>query len=106
VGATIMGSRFPSANKAFKSDKRAHQSMQARPAGRACSLTLADRTDRSLMLAWLAAIRPIAAVAHQFAPAFQAPLALRLSRSVRTDKSASANSQAAALGGLAAQQRR
>ena len=58
------------------------------------------------MLAWLAAIRPIAAVAHQFAPAFQAPLALRLSRSVRTDKSASANSQAAALGGLAAQQRR
>ena len=40
----------------------------------------ADRTDRSLMLAWPSAIRPIGAVERLLFPSLSAPLALRLSR--------------------------
>ena len=44
------------------------------------SVYYTDRTDRSLMLAWPSAIRPIVAVEHLLRMPSLAPLALRLSR--------------------------
>jgi len=47
---------------------------------RCIAYDIRDRTDRSLMLAWPLAIRPIVSVEHLLLPPFLAPLTLRLSR--------------------------